>query len=149
MVIKNKKRIINDLTTDEITLLYVYCANFDKIIELYSKNKFKKEFNKIVPDKNIIEVKQKDVLNTKNKCQHNQMYCVIRKNKPISFLTHLRNAIAHGNLIYFKDNNTYEIIDKTIKKHKGNRIEFYTAYGLYAKDSVLDLITLCLSKLNN
>lgn len=59
MVIKNKKRIINGLTSDEITLLYVYCANFDKIIELYSKNNFKKEFNKIVPDKNIIVVKQK------------------------------------------------------------------------------------------
>lgn len=139
--------IVNGLMEGEIISLYAFCANFDKIIDFYLKNNFKKEFNQIIPDKNIILVNQSELLNKKSECSMNQIYCVLKRNKPVSFLIHLRNAIAHGNLIYREAVKAYEIIDKTITRKKHGTMEFYTAYGLYIREDILKLIALCLNKL--
>lgn len=138
-----KNDVLNGLCEKDIIRLYVFIAKIDEIIKIYEQKRLKKDFNKIIPDKNICLVKQTDIYDHIKNNDSNKIYCVKKRNKPISFLTHLRNAIAHGSIQHDKKSDTIIFEDKVTRKN----LVFYTAYGRFPKDSIDSVITFFLKQL--
>lgn len=146
MEMKNDKIHVNGISESDCLLLFLYISHFDKIISKYSSKNNKKEFNAIIPDKSINLLPQADVVQHINETISNRIYCTNVRNKPVSFLTHLRNAVAHGGLI--NSSGEFSMNDKIVKKNrKGNTIHFITAIGNYNRESVIKFIKLMLNKI--
>lgn len=92
----NDDILVNGISASDCLLLFLYITHFDEIISKYSTINNKKEFNAIIPDKTIYLLSQTVVVQHINDTISNCIYCTKTRNKPVSFLTHLRNAIAHG-----------------------------------------------------
>jgi hypothetical protein len=143
----NNDILVNGISASDCLLLFLYISHFDKIISKYSTTNNKKEFNAIIPDKTINLVPQTNVVQHINETISNRIYCTKTRNKPVSFLTHLRNAIAHGSLV--NSNGEISINDKIVRKNKtGDTIDFITAIGNYNKKSVIEILKLMLNKID-
>ena len=143
----NNDILVNGISASDCLLLFLYISHFDKIISKYSTTNNKKEFNAIIPDKTINLVPQTNVVQHINETISNRIYCTKTRNKPVSFLTHLRNAIAHGGLV--NSNGEISINDKIVRKNKkGDTIDFITAIGNYNKKSIIEIIKLMLNKID-
>lgn len=143
----NEDILVRGISVSDCLLLFLYISHFDEIISKYSTTNNKKEFNAIIPDKTIYLLPQTGVVQHINDTTTNCIYCTKIRNKPVSFLTHLRNAIAHGGLV--NSNDEILINDKIVRKDKkGNTIDFITAIGNYNKNSVIEIIKLMLNKID-
>lgn len=143
----NEDILVCGISVSDCLLLFLYITHFDEIISKYSTINNKKEFNAIIPDKTIYLLSQTGVVQHINDTISNCIYCTKTRNKPVSFLTHLRNAIAHGGLV--NSNGEISINDKIVRKNKkGDTIDFITAIGNYNKKSIIEIIKLMLNKID-
>lgn len=134
-----------ELPTDIRPQLYLYMCSY-KFIKTINSDK---EFNKAYPNLKyeILKILSKPnlVVKTRNelKCiklrSDNLIYFTVKETKTLSFLRHLRNAIAHDNIIYNTDLHSYIIHDYD----KGN----LTAIGQISENKLNTLIKLLIKTL--
>lgn len=144
-----KNEVINGLRLkSDIELFYIFLAKFDELVEHFSYAKHKKSFFGIIKKNSIVSKKKyeaNDILVEKDKIKENEMIMIKTDNVPVSFIKHLRNSIAHGQISL--DGNRYVICDKVKygknSKRYGN--EYLTAYGIYDKTKIVSLINFLLS----
>lgn len=146
---KISRSLVNGICDNDCLLFYAFISKFNQIIDVYNKQNLKKDFNRIIPDDSIIFEKKSLVMQHLGENIVEKMYCVKKRNKPISFLTHLRNAIAHGGLIYNSSSKTFLIYDKIIeKKRNGVILEYMTALGCYNRNKIVQIVEYFLDIIN-
>ena len=84
------------------------------------------EVTKLVPNSMIILESRADLKKIENVNLTGEIIHCTGKSKPISFLRHLRNAIAHG---YLKEDGNYFVLEDWDDEKK----TYLTAKGLFAK----------------
>lgn len=146
-----KDEIVNGLSLeDDIKLFYNFLAEYDEIVQFFNYQTHRKSFFNIIDKKSITHKKSSEAndIIEKEKTIGDNSIMMIKKsaeNIPLALIRHLRNSIAHGQISL--KSNRYVICDKVKfgKKNKSYDYEYYTAYGVYDKDKIVDLITFLLS----
>lgn len=144
-----KSEVINGLRLkSDIELFYIFLAKFDEIVEHFNYAKHKKSFFDIIKKDSIVSKKKyeaNDILVKKETIKRNEIIMIKTGNVPVSFIKHLRNSIAHGQISL--DRSRYVICDK-VKYGKNSKLygyEYFTAYGIYDKTKIVSLINFLLS----
>lgn len=143
--------IVNGLSLEgDIKLFYNFLAEYDGIVQFFNYQTHKKSFFNLIDKKSITHKKSSeanDILKKENTIEDNSIIMIKKsaENIPLALIRHLRNSIAHGQISL--ERNRYVICDKVKfgKKNKSYDYEYYTAYGIYDKEKIVDLITFLLS----
>lgn len=109
------KAVYNGLSKDEIIIFYKFLCQYesiksinrDKLLNTHYPN-CSYQFKKLIPRQSLI-IKSAAELQTVKLTINNAFYFTNNSTKLLSFLRHLRNAIAHGNIT--KKNKQYIIKD--------------------------------------
>ena len=133
------------------TLPSKLCPYFHKFICFYEKIKLiekDKDLNKLYPDltKDVKEIfpKKSLVVKTRKELESckiyadNMCYFTLNNTMTLSFLRHLRNAIAHDNIKYDNKRHSFSIVDFDRKRQ--------TAMGEFKENIIYELINLLSKK---
>ena len=93
------------------------------------------EVTRLVPNSMIILESKADLKKYENTNLPGEVIHCTGKSKPISFLRHLRNAIAHG---YLKEDGNYFVVEDWDDEKKTN----LTAKGRFTKKRIEDVLDL-------
>lgn len=146
-----KDEIVNGLSLkNDIALFYNFLAKYDEIVQSFNYQTHQKSFFNIINKKSITHKKTSetnDILEKEKTIGDNSIMMIKKsaENIPLALIRHLRNSIAHGQISHKR--NRYVICDKVKfgKKSKYYGLEYPTAYGIYDKDKIVDLINFLLS----